>query len=135
MIIAGGYYRGFETMAISLSSLIIPGSTQNFQWSYLGYLPEERQWAPALGLVAGKPTIATGIAISHICFFNSSFLKKKSYYYFSKLLGENYGDVTIATLENEHHWMDDNSRRLRFRREFSTSISLPHTWMPSVCDF
>ena len=49
MIIAGGYYRGFETMAISLSSLVIPGWTQNFQWSYLGYLPEERQWAPALG--------------------------------------------------------------------------------------
>ena len=51
MIIAGGYYRGFETMAISLSSLVIPGWTQNFQWSYLGYLPEERQWAPALGIV------------------------------------------------------------------------------------
>ena len=50
MIIAGGYYRGFETMAISLSSLVIPGWTQNFQWSYLGYLPEERQWAPALGI-------------------------------------------------------------------------------------
>ena len=50
MIIAGGYYRGFETMAISLSSLVIPGLTQNFQWSYLGYLPEERQWAPALGI-------------------------------------------------------------------------------------
>ena len=60
MIIAGGYYRGFETMAISLTKILIPERATNPRWSYLGYLPEERQWAPALGLVAGKPTIATG---------------------------------------------------------------------------
>ena len=47
-------------MAVALTPLLIPGLAPNFEWSYLGYLPEERQWAPALGLVAGKPTIATG---------------------------------------------------------------------------
>ena len=26
----------------------------------MGYLEQERQWGPALGLVGGKPTIATG---------------------------------------------------------------------------
>jgi hypothetical protein len=30
------------------------------RWNYLGYLEQERQWGPALGLVGGKPTIATG---------------------------------------------------------------------------
>ena len=47
-------------MVVALTPLLIPGLAPNFEWSYLGYLPEERQWSPALGLVAGKPTIATG---------------------------------------------------------------------------
>ena len=72
MIIAGGYYRGFETMVISLTKILIPERTTNPRWSYLGYLPEERQWQPALGLVAGKPTIATGIALN---FLNRYFYK------------------------------------------------------------
>ncbi len=30
------------------------------RWDYVGSLPEERQWGPAVGLVAGIPVIATG---------------------------------------------------------------------------
>ena len=43
------------------------------RWDYVGSLPEERQWGPAVGLVAGIPVIATG---------------------------KNYGDVTIDELDN-----------------------------------
>ena len=50
-------------------------------------------------------------------------------------LGRNYGDTTMATLESEHHWTADHNRHLRFKREFSTSLSLPHSWMPSYCEF
>jgi hypothetical protein len=53
---------GFET-----------GNRFTDRWDYKGSLPEERQWGPAVGLVAGIPVIATG---------------------------KNYGDVTIEELDN-----------------------------------
>ena len=125
-------------MAVALTPLLIPGLAPNFEWSYLGYLPEERQWAPALGLVAGKPTIATGKKGTRFSFFYE-FLRLR-YFYLNCLfrpneLGRNYGDVSMATLESEHHWTSDHNRHLRFKREFSTSLSLPHSWMPSYCEF
>ena len=45
----------------------------NHRWDWVGSLPEERQWGPAVGLVAGIPVIATG---------------------------KNYGDVTLEELDN-----------------------------------
>ena len=54
--------------------------------------------------------------------------------------GRNYGDDTIAILDNEqfgldHFWTVDNLKHLRYKREFGLGISLPHTWMPSFCGF
>ena len=45
------------------------------RWNYLGYLEQERQWGPALGLVGGKPTIATGTV------FQTAVLESAPLYY------------------------------------------------------
>ena len=107
MVVAGGYYNGRATMSIPLTSFLQENQPKP-QWSYLGYLEQERQWGPALGLVGGTPTIATG---------------------------KNYGDVTIDKLENDYHWTIDRTRELRYKREFVVALTVPHTWFPSHCNF
>ena len=107
MVIAGGYYNGRRTMSTPLTSLLI-NQIPNPSWRELDWLPEERQWGPAIGLVAGIPTMAGG---------------------------KNYGDTTIDTLQNEHYWNRDPNRELNYKREFTVGLTVPHTWFPSYCGF
>ena len=107
MVIAGGYYNGRVTMAVPLTSLLMPDQDEP-RWTPLGSLPEERQWGPALGLVADVPIIATG---------------------------KNYGDITFDSLSNNYYWDRNRDRELRFKREFVVGITVPHTWFPSFCGF
>ena len=75
MVVAGGYYNGRTTMSFPLTSLIAPDhpyQPSDYQWRRMGYLPEERQWGPAVGLVGGELTISGG---------------------------KNYGDTTMETIE------------------------------------
>ena len=101
-------------MAIPLTSLIVPQSPSygapvvTEEWRYLDYLPDERQWGPAVGLVAGELTISGG---------------------------KNYGDVTIDKIENDYYWNRDNKRELRYKREFLVGLTVPHTWFPTFCGF
>ena len=111
MVVAGGYYNGRHTMAFPLTSLIAPDHpwpTSDYQWRRLDYLPEERQWGPAVGLVGGELTISAG---------------------------KNYGDTTMDTIENDHYWNRDRQRELRHKREFVVGLTVPHTWFPSFCGF
>jgi hypothetical protein len=107
MVIAGGYYNGRATMTLPLTPFLM-STGQELQWSYLGYLPEERQWGPAMGLVANQPTLATSM---------------------------NYGDVSIDTLNNDYYWERDPQRTLRYKREFAASVTIPHSWLPFYCQF
>ena len=52
------FFVGFKTF--SLQTYEADQQATKPRWNYLGYLEQERQWGPALGLVGGKPTIATG---------------------------------------------------------------------------
>ena len=111
MVVAGGYYNGRHTMAFPLTSLIAPDHpwpASDYQWRRLDYLPEERQWGPAVGLVGGELTISAG---------------------------KNYGDTTMDTIENDHYWNRDRQRELRHKREFVVGLTVPHTWFPSFCGF
>ncbi len=108
-VIAGGYYNGRATMAIPISSLIHGGGSRDvLEWRWLGYLPEERQWGPAMGMVAGVPTLATG---------------------------KNYGDTSIDSLDGGFYWRTSPSRNLTYKREFAASVSVPHNWLPGFCRF
>lgn len=95
-------------MAVPLTSFLTHQGHRDLRWDNLGYLPEERQWGPALGLVAGKATIAGA---------------------------QNYGDVTMETLNNDFHWTRDSKRQLRYKREFVVGLSIPHYWAPRSCRF
>jgi hypothetical protein len=53
IVVAGGYYNGISTMFAPLRGF--PS-----EWRWLGNLPEERKWGPALGHVDGVLTVAGG---------------------------------------------------------------------------
>ena len=99
-------------MAIPITPLIAPNYNYRpvitGQWRYLGYLPDERQWGPAVGLVAGELTVAGG---------------------------KNYGDITIDKIQNDHYWQRDIKRELRYKREFVAGLTVPHTWFLRFCGF
>lgn len=110
LLVAGGYYNGRATMSLPITDFILGLPHRGGeQWDYLGSLPEERKWGPALGLVAGISTISTA---------------------------KNYGDNTVDELQQgSGHWQRDLRRKLRFNREYSGAVSVPHRWMPSYCGF
>jgi hypothetical protein len=61
ILIAGGYYNGRVGMYFPLTDYLGgSGNRPSAQWQYVGSLSDERQWGPAVGLVAGTPVIATG---------------------------------------------------------------------------
>ena len=107
MIIAGGYYNGRRVLSIPLTQFLVPNQPKP-EWQTYGFLPHERQWGPAIGLVGGVPTIATG---------------------------KNYGDVSIDHVEYDEHWTWDRKRTLQHKREFAIGITVPHSWFPRRCEF
>ncbi len=55
IVVAGGYYNGLSTMFYPLNN------NYNKEWEWMGNLPSERKWGPALGIVNGVLTIAGNI--------------------------------------------------------------------------
>ena len=105
---AGGYYNGVTTMFLPMTSRLTSRSgPTGWEWEWMGALPKERKWGPAMGSVDGVLTIAGGF---------------------------DYGDETMDEFDPEAgQWIRSESKKLAFKREFASHTTVPHYWFKPWC--
>ncbi|XP_059088568.1 calicin-like [Tigriopus californicus] len=106
IMVVGGYYNGISAMFLPLTEFHqAKRGALSTDWQWVGSLPEDRKWGPALGLVNGILTVAGG---------------------------QDYGDNTIDELSEENSfWRRSTGKTLKWKREFSSHVTVPSWWFPA----